>query len=101
MVIVLVTVQVRLQSVEAFRAETVENARQSLLEPGVARFDVIQSREDPVKFLLLEAYRDSAAVDAHKQTMHYQRWRDAVELMMAAPRKREVFTEIFPDAEDW
>lgn len=101
MVIVHVAVQVKPQSIETFRAETVENSRQSLLETGIVRFDVVQSKENPAKFVLVEVYRDCTAVDAHKQTTHYQKWRDAVESMMAAPRTREIFTEIFPTAKDW
>lgn len=101
MLVVLVDVRVKAESLEAFRAATTENAAQSVLEPGIARFDVVQSRTEPQRFLLIEVYRDEAAPAQHKQTAHYQRWRDAVEPMMAAPRTSTQFSGVFPDDAAW
>lgn len=86
MKIVHVAVRVLPQHVEAFIQATLANARASLLEPGIARFDVVQHAEDPTRFTLVEVYRDNDAPAAHKATAHYAQWRDAVAPMMAAPR---------------
>jgi len=67
-------------------------------EPGIARFDVMQQQDDPTRFVLVEGYRTSEAPAAHKQTRHYQVWRDAVEPMMAQPRFSAKFSAVFPDA---
>lgn len=86
MKIVHVAVRVLPQHVEAFIQATLANARASLLEPGIARFDVVQHAEDPTRFTLVEVYRDNDAPAAHKATAHYAQWRDAVAPMMAEPR---------------
>lgn len=101
MLVVLVEVQVKPEAVEAFRKVTLENARLSLTEPGIARFDVLEQRGEPNRFVLVEVYRDDSAPAAHKQTAHYAAWRDAVEPMMAAPRKSTKFQGVFPDARGW
>jgi quinol monooxygenase YgiN len=101
MLIVHVAVRVKPECVAAFREATAENARQSLCEPGVARFDVMQQREDATRFVLVEVYRDDAAAGAHKETAHYQTWRDTVAEMMAEPRASVKYAEVFPEAADW
>ena len=83
---VLVQVRVKEQSVDAFRAATMANARDSVKEPGIARFDVLQQSDDPTRFVLIEVYRTADAPAKHKETSHYQTWRDAVAPMMAEPR---------------
>jgi quinol monooxygenase YgiN len=99
--IVHVHVRVKPEFIEAFRQATVENARHSLQEPGIARFDVLQQADDPSRFLLVEVYRDQAAPAAHKETAHYQKWRDAVAPMMAEPRTSVKFSNVFPPEEGW
>ena len=99
--IVHVHVSVKAHWVEAFRAASLENARHSLHEPGIARFDVVQNEEDPTRFVLVEAYRTAEAVAQHKETAHYQKWRDAVAPMMAEPRTSVKFTNVFPDDAGW
>ncbi|MBM3734717.1 MAG: antibiotic biosynthesis monooxygenase [Acidobacteria bacterium] len=99
MYIVLVSVRVKPDSVEAFKQATVDNARNSVLEPGIARFDVIQQQDDPARFVLVEVYRDVAATTAHKETAHYARWRDTVAPMMAEPRTSLKYANVYP--EDW
>jgi (4S)-4-hydroxy-5-phosphonooxypentane-2,3-dione isomerase len=101
MLIVHVHVRVRLESVEDFRLATSENARHSIDEPGVARFDVVQQQEDPTRFVLVEAYRTEGGAIAHKETKHYQVWRDAVEPMMAEPRSSVRYRNVFPPAGGW
>ncbi len=101
MLVVLVHVHVKPECVDAFRAATLENARNSVREPGIARFDVSQQADDPARFLLLEVYRTAEAPAAHKETAHYKTWRDTVESMMAEPRRSQKFNSIFPDASGW
>ncbi len=101
MFIVHVHVHVRAEQVEAFRAASVENARQSVQEPGVARFDVIQQREDPTRFILVEVYRTPDDPARHKETAHYRKWRDTVESMMAEPRTAVKYVNVFPDEKGW
>ena len=101
MLIVHVFVHVRAEQVEAFRAASVENARDSIQEPGIARFDVIQQQDDPTRFVLVEVYRTSDDPARHKETAHYQKWRDNVANMMAEPRTSVKYTNIFPDEQGW
>ncbi|HOV47676.1 MAG TPA: antibiotic biosynthesis monooxygenase [Anaerolineae bacterium] len=101
MLIVHVHVHVKPESVAAFKAATIENARNSVREPGIARFDVIQQEDDPTRFVLVEVYRTVEASAAHKQTAHYAAWRDAVADMMAEPRSSVKYTNIFPDEAGW
>ena len=101
MLIVHVHVHVKPECVEAFKQATLVNARESVKEPGVARFDVAQQQDDPTRFVLVEAYRDAAAPVAHKETRHYQAWRDAVATMMAEPRAGVKFENIFPEDNRW
>jgi len=101
LIIVHVQAHVKPDAVEAFRAASIENARASLREPGVARFDVVQSTEDPTRFVLVEVYRTPDAPAAHKQTAHYARWRDAVADLMAEPRTSARYVNAFPEDGDW
>ena len=101
MLVVHVHVHVKLEFVDAFREASLENARNSVLEPGVARFDVIQNNDDPTRFILVEVYRAPEAPAAHKETAHYQKWRDTVAEMMAEPRSADKFTNLFPDDAGW
>jgi quinol monooxygenase YgiN len=101
MLVVHVHVHVKTEFVARFREATVENARQSLTEPGIARFDVLEQASDPRRFVLMEVYRTTAAAASHKATAHYQVWRDTVAEMMAEPRTSVQFTNIFPEEEAW
>jgi autoinducer 2-degrading protein len=101
LVIVHVYVHVKPDAGEVFRAAALDNARHSAKEPGVARFDVIQSVEDPTRFVLVEVYRSLEAQLAHKETAHYLRWRDAVAELMAEPRTSARYVNVFPDDQGW
>ena len=101
LVVVHVHVHVTPESVEAFREATLANASQSVGEPGIARFDVIQSVDDPTRFVLIEVYRNAQAPAAHKDTAHYQKWRDTVAPMMAQPRSSHIYINVFPDDAGW
>jgi quinol monooxygenase YgiN len=97
MLIVHVHAHVRPEAVAAFREATVENARNSVQEPGVIRFDCIQQNDDPSRFVLVEVYRSLQAAADHKETAHYQRWRDTVAGLMAEPRWSVKYSPVFPD----
>ena len=97
MLVVHVHVHVRSECLEAFKAATLANARASVQEPGVARFDVIQQEDDPTRFELIEIYRTAEAAAAHKATVHYATWRDAVAPLMAEPRSSTKYRAVFPE----
>jgi autoinducer 2-degrading protein len=101
MLVIHIQIQVKPEFVEAFKQATIANARESVKEPGIVRFDFVQQQNDPTRFALVEVYRTPEANAAHKETKHYQLWRDTVETMMAAPRSRVTFTNIFPEDKGW
>jgi len=99
MLIVHVRVKVKKEFIEEFKSTTLENAKNSVQEKGIARFDILQSEEEPAEFILNEVYMDKNAPAAHKETGHYKKWRAAVEKMMEEPRSSRKFTNIFPEDE--
>ena len=102
MIVRIIDVHVKEQSIEEFKRATVRNRAGSMREPGVLRFDLLQSDTDPQHFILYEVYRDERATLDHKETEHYQRWRDAVEPMMARKRESTACTPIAPaDPGEW
>jgi (4S)-4-hydroxy-5-phosphonooxypentane-2,3-dione isomerase len=96
MLVVHVHVHVQPDRVGEFLAATVTNAKASLEEPGVLRFDAVQDQADPAHVVLVEVYRDADAAAAHKETAHYATWRDTVTDMMAVPRESVKFSAVFP-----
>src|SRR3954469_437605 len=101
MLVVHVQVHLKPEYVEAFKQASRANARESIKEPGIARFDVVQQQDDPSRFVLVEVYRTPDAPAAHKGTKHYQTWRDTVAPMMAEPRASTKFNNIFPNDDNW
>jgi (4S)-4-hydroxy-5-phosphonooxypentane-2,3-dione isomerase len=101
MLVVLVYVHVKHEYLQAFKEATLENARNSVQEPGVARFDIIQQEDDPTRFVLVEVYRDAEAPARHKETPHYARWRSVAEEMTAEPRSGVRYKSLFPGEEGW
>ena len=101
MLVVHVHVHVKPECVQAFAAAVVENARCSVQEPGIARFDVVQQQDDPTHFVLVEVYRSVEAAAAHKATPHYAVWRDTVAEMMAEPRTSVKYANVFPNDDGW
>ncbi len=101
MLIVCVHVHVKPDCVEAFKQASLENARNSVQEPGIARFDVLQQQDDPTRFVLVEVYRTPDDPARHKDTAHYQTWRDTVADMMAEPRFGVKYDNVFPDETGW
>jgi len=101
MLIVHVHVHVKPEAVEAFRAASLANAQASVQEPGIARFDVLQQKDDPTRFILVEVYRTAEAPGQHKQSAHYAAWRDVVAPMMAEPRQSVQLMNIYPEDARW
>ncbi len=101
MLIVHVFAHIKPGHIEAFKAATLENARNSVQEPGIARFDVIQQADDPARFVLVEVYRQPEDAARHKETTHYQVWRDTVADMMVEPRSSIKYANLFPDDAGW
>jgi len=101
MLIVQVHIHVKPESVDAFREASMQNGRNSVREPGIARFDVLQQADDATRFVLVEVYRDADAQARHRETAHYAAWRDAVAGMMAEPRTSVRYTNVFPLDEGW
>jgi autoinducer 2-degrading protein len=101
MLIVQVHVHVKPEFLGEFIEATIDNARNSVREPGIARFDVIQQQDDPTRFVLVEVYRTSDDSARHKQTTHYAHWRDTVVDMMAEPRTSIKYHNRFPDDPGW
>ena len=101
MLVVHVHARVKSEFIDAFKQATIANARHSVQEPGIARFDVIQQADDAARFVLVEVYRTWEAPAQHKETAHYAVWRDAVAPMMAEPRTSVKYSSLFPADEGW
>ena len=101
MYIVHVHIRVKTEFIESFKDISIENARNSRQEPGIARFDVIQQVDDPSCFELIEVYRTQADPAKHKETAHYNKWRELAEPMLVEPRSRTIYENLFPADKDW
>jgi len=101
MLIVHVHIRVKTDFIDSFKEASLENASNSVQEPGIARFDVLQQADDPSRFVLQEVYRTSDAATRHKETAHYAAWRDKVAPMMAEVRTSVKYSNLFPADEGW
>ena len=101
MLIVHVFIHIKPEHVDAFKEASKENAQNSIQETGIVRFDLIQQRDDPMRFVLVEIYRTKDDTAKHKETAHYKKWRDTVEDMMAEPRYAIWYENLYPDDENW
>lgn len=101
MYIVHVFCHVKAEFVEPFKAACLDNARHSVQEPGIARFDVIQQADDPARFVLVEVYRTPDDPPRHRETAHYARWAETVADWLAEPRSKIVYANVFPGDEGW
>ncbi len=101
MFVVIVQAHVKEEFMQAFKEATYDNASNSILEPGVARFDVYQQKDDPTRFSLIEIYRDEDAPVKHRESSHYLRWKEAVEPMLVEPRTRVTYDIYFPPPAEW
>ena len=101
MIIVHINLHTREEMIDAFKEANIKNASNSIKEPGILRFDVLQQEDDPSRFLLVEIYKNEKAVSAHKETEHYAEWLKAAVPMLAEPRSRVFYRNIFPDEKEW
>ena len=101
MLIIHVHIHVLPEHIEAFKQATIVNASNSVKEPGIARFDFIQVKDDPTRFVLVEVYRNQEATVKHKETAHYHAWAEKVTPWLAEPRTRVSYDNIFPDDQGW
>ncbi len=101
MIALIVDIHVQPDAIADFKQAAITNAKHSLLEPGIARFDFIQQQDDPTRFMLIEVYATEQDVLKHKETDHYNTWRETVEPMMAEPRKGVRHDVIHPDPSEW
>lgn len=97
MFVVCVSIKVRPERIVDFIEATRLNHEGTLNEPGATRFDVLQAEDDETHFCLYEVYRTADDLEAHRNTPHFQAWRDAAEPMMAEPRTRIYYKSIFPE----
>ena len=96
MFVVIVHAHVKPDMIQDFITATLDNAHNSILEPGVARFDFYQQKDDPTRFSLIEIYRTEDSPVKHRATEHYNRWRNSVESMMAESRSRVEYNILYP-----
>ncbi len=101
MYIVLVSIHVKPDKVAEFEAATVANAKETVKEPLVARFDLVRQLDDPTHYTLLEVYRSKEGHAQHRETAHYRRWVDAAEPLMAEPRTRTISENVYPGNAGW
>lgn len=99
--IVHVFIHVKDDGGEQFKNATIENAQNSLREAGIARFDLIQQADDPTRFMLIEVYRTLQDAIRHKDTPHYKHWQEVVGPLMAEPRTRIIYRNVYPDESGW
>ena len=101
MLVLIVNLQVKPEFVDAFREITTENGRNSVREPGIVRFDLLENNEDPTRFVLYEVYRDDDAPVKHRETAHYNTWVQKVTEMLVEPRTRVFYRNVFPTDQNW
>ena len=101
MIIVHIFIKIKPEMLEPFKIATLKNAQDSIKEPGILRFDFVQQEDDSLSFLLVEVYKDSNAVEQHKETSHYAEWRQSAEHMITEPRKSIKYVNIFPEDKEW
>lgn len=96
MFVVIVNAHVKPEHVEAFKIATLDNARNSIQEPGIDRFDFYQQADDPTRFTLIEIYHSDDAPISHRKTAHYARWSSTVADMMFEPRTKVTYNILYP-----
>lgn len=101
MQILIVNLRVKREKLDAFRTATLENARNSIQEPGIARFDLLQDAEDPTHFVLYEVYRNADAPARHRETEHYKKWAAIAPDFLEEPRTRVFYSNVFPPDSEW
>ena len=94
--VTIVHASVKPEKIEAFKKACRLNHENSILEPGNVRFDILQSADDPTKFVFYEAYKTQQDALAHKETTQYLSWRDTVADWMAEPRQGVPYQGLYP-----
>jgi autoinducer 2-degrading protein len=102
MIVTCVYIYVKAGYIDDFKQATIENHQQSVQEPGNLRFDLLCDAQDKQRFMIYEAYESEEAAAAHKNTLHYLKWRDTVADWMAEPRKGIKYNIVTPtDKLEW
>lgn len=102
MIVTCVHVNVKPENVGEFTEAMIENHKASVQESGNLRFDVLQKADDPCRFMIYEAFESQEAIDLHKTTPHYIKWRDTVKDYMADTRQGVKYNIIEPsDRSQW
>ena len=96
MQVTIVHVSVKPDHIDDFIEATRLNHEASVAEAGNRRFDVLQSTDEPTRFVLYEAYENAAEAAKHKETEHYKKWRETVAEWMAQPRSGVAYDGLFP-----
>jgi quinol monooxygenase YgiN len=90
--------EMRARFLEAIQ-EDAEHSEQN--EPGCLRFDVLQDTEDENKFYYYEVYRDEAALAAHRETPHFQKYFAQVGEFTDRDTIRRVVRNVHPADAAW
>ena len=72
---------------------TAQATRCLATEPGCLQFAVVQDPKDPTRFVMLEVYKDDAAIKAHQDSQHFKDFRPVVGDLIA-DRKVEIFNMV-------
>jgi quinol monooxygenase YgiN len=97
MFVLVIHQHIQARFLDQFIPAMIENARSSVLnEPGCLRFDVLQDQADENHFFFYEVYRDEEALQAHQQTPHFRRWREAAGQVLDGPAERTSASVLFP-----
>jgi autoinducer 2-degrading protein len=102
MYVVCVTIKVKPEFIEPFKAATLLNHQGTRRdEPGNVRWDFLQAEDEPTRFFLYEVYKTKEDFTKHQQMPHYFQWREACAEMMAEPRVGLRYINISPADQDW
>lgn len=99
--VVIVNIHIKADKIDVFKNLTIENARNSLMEPGIIRFDFLQQSEDPSRFALVEVYRTPEDQLLHRETKHYQEWRNNVDYLQLEARVGTKYINVYPEESEW
>ena len=92
-----VTARVKEAYVDDFIAATRIHHANTLKEKGNIRFDFLQRRDDPTRFLFYEVYESQTDIEVHRKADSYLTWRETVEPWMAEPRRGTPYIAVAPE----
>ncbi len=102
MLVLHVTVDVKPEKVQEFLDVVKYDAEHSEKdEPGCMRFDVLQDKENPLRYYFYEVYRDEAALQAHRKAPHFQLWAQKNPELLSGPIERRLATNVVPSDATW